>query len=300
MNQEEYRVVEDPIYHYYKLNPIPLEKEMTKFYESDYYDLIRKGGRACELRRLTAGGQEALAERRWLHKTLYTDIVHMLQQHSSNMRLLDIGCGSGEFLDYAKNSGFKTVGIEPSLEAASEARGKGIEVHCSSFEEFCCRHDRGSVEELFGSIVMLNVLEHVPDPVNLLQTTKALLKPGGILCVRVPNDFSEIQLAAQRKVGKEPWWVAVPDHINYFSFDSLHLLFNKMGFEIVHSQGDFPMEIFLLMGEDYIGNAEIGNACHGRRVSYELSVGEELRRKICGALGKAGVGRNCLVFGRVK
>ena len=300
MNQGEYRVVEDPIYHYYRLNPLPLEEEMAKFYENDYYDLIRKGGRACELRRLTSGGQEALMERRWLHKTLYTDIVHVLQQHSSNMRLLDIGCGSGEFLVYAKSRGFDTVGIEPSLEAASEAGAKGFEVHCSSFEEFCCHYNRGSEEELFGSIVMLNVLEHVPDPVNLLQATKALLKPGGILCVRVPNDFSEIQLAAQRKVGKEAWWVAVPDHINYFNFDSLNLLLSELGFNVVCSQGDFPMEIFLLMGEDYIGNAEIGNACHNRRVNYELSVGEELRRKICGAMGKAGVGRNCLAFGLKK
>ena len=300
MNQRHYQIVEDPTYHYYKLNPLPLKDEMARFYETDYYDLIRKGGRACELRRLTAGGQEAVKERKWLHETLYSDIVHVLQLHSSKMRLLDIGCGSGEFLMYAKKNGFDAIGVEPSLEAASEANANGLEVHCSNFEEFLLSQENDPNADLFDAIIMLNVLEHIPDPVRLLLSARGLLKHNGLICIRVPNDFSEIQIAAQKKLKKDEWWVAAPDHINYFSFTSLNWFLQGAGFDVIHSQGDFPMELFLLMDEDYVGNPDIGNTCHEKRVSYELSVGRELRRNIYQALGGVGVGRNCLDFGRKK
>ena len=50
---------------------------------------------------------------------------------------------------------------------------------------------------------------------------KELLSPGGIICIQVPNDFNQLQLLALKKVTKKEWWVAIPDHINYFDFQSL-------------------------------------------------------------------------------
>ena len=152
--------------------------------------------------------------------------------------------------------------------------------------------------ERFDVAVMINVLEHVPDAVRTVQECKQVLNPGGILCIRVPNDFSEIQAAAREKTGAAPWWIAVPDHINYFNFESLRQLLDKLGFEAIYAQGDFPMEMFLLMGENYTGNPQVGGSCHARRVQFDLGIPAELRRKIYSALGQAGVGRDCLVFGK--
>lgn len=118
--------------------------------------------------------------------------------------------------------------------------------------------------------------------------------------MKVPNDFSEIQLAAHKQLGKEAWWTAIPDHINYFDFQSLHSLLERMGVEVIYSQGDFPMELFLLMGDDYVGNPEVGSRCHQRRVRFEMAIPDELRRRIYRALAEVGVGRDCLVFGRLR
>ena len=158
---------------------------------------------------------------------------------------------------------------------------------------------RAQGEGGFHGIVLVNVLEHVPDPAQVIRMCKLILAPDGLVCVRVPNDFSEIQSAAARELGSEEWWVVAPDHINYFDFDSLRALLARLGLEVVHAQGDFPMELFLLMGFDYVADAAIGGQCHRRRCAFEAAIPAALRRRIYRSLAEAGVGRNCLVFARL-
>jgi SAM-dependent methyltransferase len=289
-----FRVIEDADYGFRRLDPIPPEAELSEFYESRYYDLLRKGNRSPDIRRLMEGGDSAAKELRWLREGVYTDIVTVLNDAAPGRRLLEVGCGIGHFLSFAQEHGFSAVGTEPSQEAAQHAASKGLTVHAMTLDKFISH----APNERFDVIVMLNVLEHVPDPVKALQECRQVLVPDGILCVRVPNDFSEMQAAAKEKIGAVPWWIAVPDHINYFNFASLRQTLDRLGFETIYAQGDFPMEMFLLMGENYIGNPDVGGRCHARRVEFDLGLRPELRRKIYAALASAGVGRECLVFGK--
>ena len=139
-----------------------------------------------------------------------------------------------------------------------------------------------------------------PILLNFLSLVKNLLTNTGMIVIQVPNDFNELQLAAQKQLNKKPWWIAIPDHINYFNFRSLHALLERLGFKVIHSQGSFPMELFLLMGDDYVGNPEVGSKCYQKRVRFEMSIPGELRRRIYIALAEIGVGRDCLVFAEVK
>jgi 2-polyprenyl-3-methyl-5-hydroxy-6-metoxy-1,4-benzoquinol methylase len=289
-----FRVVQDAVHGFLRLDPIPPEAEVGEFYESRYYDLIRKGNRAPELQRLMQGGDSANQELRWLKEGLYTDIVSTLEDVAPGRRLLEVGCGTGDFLSFAAERKFEGVGTEPAFEVAQRAGSRGLTVHALTLEKFAAQ----SPSERFDVVVMLNVLEHMPDAVGTLQQCRQMLAPDGILCIRVPNDFSEIQDAARQKLSREPWWIAVPDHINYFNFASLRTLLYRLGFETVYAQGDFPMELFLLMGENYVGDPEVGSRCHARRVQFDLGLTPALRRKIYSALGSAGVGRDCLVFGK--
>jgi 2-polyprenyl-3-methyl-5-hydroxy-6-metoxy-1,4-benzoquinol methylase len=289
-----FRVIEDPTYGFRRLDPIPPAAELNEFYESRYYDLLRKGNRAPELRRLMEGGEAAAKELQWLSAGLHTDIIDVLSRITSGRRLLEVGCGTADFLSLAQERGFTVVGTEPALEVAYRASARGLTVHALTLDKFVTQSQAAH----FDVVVMLNVLEHVPDAVQTLQQCRGLLTPGGILCIRVPNDFSEIQAVAHAKTGAAPWWIAVPDHINYFDFKSLQHTLDRLGLETVYAQGDFPMEVFLLMGENYVGNPEVGGRCHARRVQFDLSLPPELRRKIYAALGSAGVGRDCLVFAK--
>lgn len=56
-----------------------------------------------------------------------------------------------------------------------------------------------------------------------------------------------------------------PDHINYFDFHGIEILLENLGFGIVLKTSDFPMELFLLMGEDYIENYKVGIKCHQKK-----------------------------------
>ncbi len=289
-----FRVVKDATYGFHRLDPIPPEAELTEFYGSRYYDLLRKGNRAPELRRLMEGGEPAARELRWLREGLYTDILASLNALAPGRRLLEVGCGTGDFLSFSQDHGFTGTGTEPARDAAQRASSKGLTVHTMTLDAFA--NQTGVAE--FDVVVMLNVLEHVPDPVKTVKECRQLLVPGGILCIRVPNDFSEIQAAARETIGAATWWIAVPDHINYFNFASLTKTLEGLGFDTAYTQGDFPMEMFLLMGENYIGNPDVGSRCHARRVQFDLGLPADLRRKIYSALGSVGVGRDCLVFGR--
>jgi hypothetical protein len=125
-----------------------------------------------------------------------------------------------------------------------------------------------------------------------------MLAPGGVVAIRVPNDFNDLQLATQEKLGHRPYWVAVPDHVNYFSVRSLAKLLERVGFDVVHTQTDFPMELFLLMGDDYVNEAALGATCHKKRIAFELAIPPLVRRRLYAALAAADLGRNTLVFAR--
>jgi SAM-dependent methyltransferase len=290
-----HKVIEDPDFGYRRLDPLPSDSALTEFYESRYYDLIRKGGRAPELRRHLLGGDEGRSELEWLRATLYDDLATVLAQNVAGKRVLDVGCGTGELVGYLAERGFAAEGIEPSAEAAAEARSRGRSVISSRLEPFAARPDRAGA---YDAVTFLNVMEHVPSPVAILQATRGMLGPGGVVAIRVPNDFNDLQLATQERLGLRPYWVAVPDHVNYFSVRSLTSLLDRIGFDAVHVQTDFPMELFVLMGDDYVSDPRLGAACHKKRVALELAMPAAVRRRLYAALAAVDLGRNTLIFAR--
>ena len=293
-SHEGHEVIADPEHGYLRLDPMPSEDEFERFYESAYYDLLRKGGRAPELRRLIEGGESAEAERTWLRETLYADITAVLGEAESGRRVLDVGCGQGELLQWLSEQGFEATGIEPADDAAAIARERGLDARTATLEEVLA----DAPPAPYDAALLLNVLEHVPDAPAMLRGIASLLGPAGLLYVRVPNDFTPLQEAAREHLGKDPWWVAVPDHVNYFTVDSLCDLARQVGYEPVDVQADFPMELFLLMGEDYVGNPEVGRACHERRRRAELAMPGPVRRDLFRSFAAGGVGRNSRVLFR--
>lgn len=149
---------------------------------------------------------------------------------------------------------------------------------------------------------MSEVLEHIPDPAGMLCLAGSLLTSGGLLCVVAPNDYNPFQLALRLACGYQPWWVAPPHHINYFDFDSLDHLLTQCGFEISLRETTFPIDLFLLMGDNYVGNDAVGRQCHGKRKYLEQNLERaglrEVKRGLYRALATQGIGREVVLFGR--
>jgi SAM-dependent methyltransferase len=208
--------------------------------------------------------------------------------------LVEIGSGPGFFLEAAAAKGWNAIGVEPSRRAAAFAQARGLTVHNRTMAD-AVAHGLPKA----NAIAATNVLEHLADPIGTLALARDLLLPGGVVCLTVPNDFSPLQRAARDAKGHAPWWVAPPHHLNYFDFDSLEALLVRLGFTPVERLTSFPMEAFLLMGDDYIADPALGRACHVKRKSFDLAfeaagIGE-VRRRLYGALANAGIGREATI-----
>lgn len=199
----------------------------------------------------------------------------------------------GQFLAYCRETtNWDVTGVESAEDAAGRARESGLCIY-STLDD-CVAAERRP----FDAVVSLNVLEHVNDPVAYLDQLGSLMAAGSVLAVTVPNDFSALQESARRVLAAQPWWIAVPDHINYFTFASLGRLLSNRGFIVFDQLCTFPMEMSLLFGDRYIGNPELGAACHRKRVAFETSIPADVRRSLYRAFAQAGVGRECLLFAR--
>lgn len=138
-------------------------------------------------------------------------------------RLLDVGCWTGSFLVAAEQRGWEAVGIEPSEWAAGEAKRRGLTVHQAELD------DVPLTPGSFDAVVSCDVLEHLADPATALERLVALLRPGGVLYLTVPDAGSPFA----RTMGKR-WWAIVPMHLQYYTRGSMTHLLVKHGLEVRH------------------------------------------------------------------
>ena len=96
------------------------------------------------------------------------------------------------------------------------------------------------------------VIEHLRDPLNYLEISKAILNGKGLIFTSAANDFSIYQALAVKRLGVNPWWIIPPEHLNYFSVGSLVSVHKKFDYKIRDLRTSFPIDLFLLMGEDYV------------------------------------------------
>jgi SAM-dependent methyltransferase len=221
-------------------------------------------------------------------------------------RILDVGSSGGFLLDHFQHNGWQGFGIEPSRSAARHARERfGLEVFCGELLDFDLESDRAFRDEggeRFDAVHCAQVLEHVLDPEACVARIAELVEPGGVAFVEVPNDFNVLQETARERLGKSAWWVAPDHHLNYFDAASLAALLARHGLVEIDRVASFPIEMFLLMGEDYVGRPEVGRDCHARRMAFERAWIESGRTgelaDLYRALATAGVGRTCGILAR--
>jgi SAM-dependent methyltransferase len=151
--------------------------------------------------------------------------------------------------------------------------------------------------------VLQNVVEHVIDPDALLADIRRLTKPGGIVVIKVPNDFSRLQrVAMERGLIDREFWFAPPAHLHYFTVETLKAIMQKAGFSPLDAFSDFPIDWFLFHpGSNYVANPAAGKPAHNARVLLDLLLGEsgiEPYYRFCQALADCGMGRDFAVVAR--
>ncbi|MEK7413646.1 MAG: class I SAM-dependent methyltransferase, partial [Planctomycetota bacterium] len=112
------------------------------------------------------------------------------------------------------------------------------------------------------------------------------------------------QVAGQKMHQLQPWWVAPPAHLNYFSASTLSNTLSGTGYAVRHVEAAFPLEMFLLMGDNYVGDNKLGRACHERRMAFEMNLramgmADQLR-KFYEALASVDLGRQVIAYASVE
>lgn len=269
------------------LFPIPSKKELVEYYEKEFY--------SADYGRVNDSSREIQKRDEDFYRLQYADILETIRQEAPGRKILDIGCGYGNFIKFCNERGFKASGFDPSGDAVRHAQDQKLDVFQGEIEDLY-----SLVKEKYDAVVLLNVLEHVREPLKVLNDIKQfVLKKNGILVVRAPNEFNPWQLAAQKKYKLDSWWISPPQHINYFSISDLEKILQGCGFKILVKESTFPLELFILMGEQYVGHPEIGRKIHQKRILFEKNLSEydnNLKRSFFRNLAEAGLGREVTFF----
>ena len=154
------------------------------------------------------------------------NLKHKYRLATSGMqpgKLLDIGCGVGDFLHTAETHGWECIGVEPSedAKAIAQKRMKGMIITSEELESFS--------DGAFDVITMWHVLEHVDDIKWQVAQLQRLVKPSGRVVIAVPNYKSY-----DGQYYKEHWAAYdVPRHLNHFNRITLSKIFKTSGLELV-------------------------------------------------------------------
>ena len=200
-----------------QLDPVPTDDEVQEFYDR-YHSSPEQGG--------------SYAEFEWRMQADFPFKVGLVLKFAasatsdSRIRLLDVGCGKGYFLKEAGLAGVEGAGIDLSRSAVKSARELlDVDARAGRIEKDAPRewHSAFDIATFWASI------EHLRDPLPVLDAIERCLKPGGVLL-------------CDTGLGAAPWegglagysqWYDAPEHIFVFSRQGLLSLLNRAGFEVI-------------------------------------------------------------------
>ena len=231
-SKEDFTIVSCETCGFLLTNPRPSQDSIGEYYKSESYISHTNSSK---------GWFEWLYQKIRTHTTKQK--VRLLKKTIKTGSHLDIGCGTGEFLNACQKAGFKTKGIEPS----HTARKQAIENYSLDVSKNIDLSQYKKNE--FDSITMWHVLEHIPNLEKTLTQLKRILKPNGRIIIATPNH--ECWDAKHYK----QYWAAwdVPIHFWHFSQKTKTALLKKYNFDLTQKKPMiFDAYYISLLSEEFI------------------------------------------------
>jgi len=170
----------------------------------------------------------------------YLAEIETVERYKKAGRFLDVGCNMGMLLRLAMKRGWSCVGVEPSPSLAELAKKHGFPVWNHFLHEV-----PGSENESFDVVALSDVFEHITEPLPFLQQAARLLKPDGILYVKVPNaKWNLLKQGVLGVLGRHPrqgLWDAY-EHVVHYSEQTLRAMLTKGGFRVLKISTEPPVQ----------------------------------------------------------
>lgn len=165
---------------------------------------------------------EATRRERALQADALLDLVERrMGPGEPGRRLLDVGAGSGITVERALARGWDAVGIEPSAWLCEQARARGLPVHRGVLPS-------AAIEGPFDAVTVVDVVEHVTDPVGLLRDVRRQLDDSGLAFIVTPDVSSVLARILGRR-----WWHYRVAHVGYFDRRTLTMAAERAGLRVV-------------------------------------------------------------------
>lgn len=199
------------------IHPLPVER-LSEIYPPTYYSFAATEDNRIASENLVTRVKSQLDHRR------FRRILGLVER--PDPRILDVGGGTGSvsasFVAASEGRARATV-VDIDPDSAEAARAKGLDYEISRFEEF-------TTSERYDVVLMLNVLEHVANPLEMLEKARDLLAPGGVLWLQTPNWRS-----LDARIFRRSYWAGLhtPRHWVIFSADGLTQAIRRAGLDPV-------------------------------------------------------------------
>lgn len=215
----EYYTTEDTYTYYHCpacdsifIDPVPVD-QLKKIYPANYYSFV------------SAKKNPVTAIKEWLDRNMFRKLLRRLKQET--LAVLDVGGGTGWLLNELKKTDAR-VRFTQVVDIDSAAKNIALKNGHAYFE--------GTIEQFnttqqFDLILMLNLIEHVADPLAVLQKARTLLAPGGFILIKTPNTVS-----LDARLFRNTYWGGLhcPRHWIIFSEKSFRMIAANAGLRIQH------------------------------------------------------------------
>jgi SAM-dependent methyltransferase len=171
---------------------------------------------------------------------IFTRVLAALEGRlpATRRTLIDIGAHVGRFLELARRKGWRPEGVELNPTTAAYARERaGVPVHRLNAEQLA------SLGSRFDAVTLIDVLEHIPRPLDLLAGVRAVMSPGAWIAVKVPCGPAQRRKETIRERVVPRYRATLADnlvHVNHFSPRALRVALERAGFDSIHVEVAAP------------------------------------------------------------
>jgi 2-polyprenyl-3-methyl-5-hydroxy-6-metoxy-1,4-benzoquinol methylase len=232
-------------------DPIPDPDSLTVLYHSEFYQ--------------DRGLDKTLDDLPRFARELYADRLDRLTRAIGKPgRLLDVGCGTGLFLETARRAGWEVRGTETSEDSIRYAR---------QFTPAPIFHgELASLDDdsTYDALTYWDVLEHLPDPRAELQLARQRLNPNGVVGVSLPS----VQ-GLKARLKRDGWRYYAPSmgHISHFTPKTLAMLLSQAGFTVLEVRTEGAVNLWKVLGEDPLSVRESRPALHAIQRAADRTAG---------------------------